>query len=104
MSLACATAVAADPAPGHHRAPRAKAMLDLRAPPLSHVLSRTEIASLTADRDDVTESVTVDAQRSPVPCCGTFIALPWAILHPTQAWQIVTPYAGPCGGTWCTEP
>ena len=84
--------VRADPPapPAAHAAPR----LDLSAPPLEHVLSRSQIATLTADHDDdpAPEEVTVESPhyREPVPL-GQLRALPWALMHPTQAWRILMP-------------
>src|ERR1700736_5328218 len=92
---------AADGAP---KAPHtvSSARLDLRAPPLNHVLSLRQIAVLTDDLADTSsESVTVRGSRDTPACCGTFIALPWAFTHPHYAWRIFTPVVGACPGMWC---
>jgi len=69
--------------------------LDLSTPPVNHVLSQTQIQSLTAERDEdgaPPSDVSVEGPRyeSPVPQ-GTFRALGWGIMHPLQAWRIFTP-------------
>jgi hypothetical protein len=98
LLAAAAPAQADDPA-----AARPRRVLDLRAPPINHVLSTHQIATLTSDADDQPDYVTVRPPGATPPCCGTIIAVPWAVLHPTEAWRIFTPFIGPCGGTWCTE-
>jgi|SRR5581483_824390 len=78
--------------------------LDLRAPSLNRVLSPAQIRALSADLGDApAEDVTIRATRETPACCGTFIAVPWALTHPRSAWRIFTPVLGPCPGTWCTE-
>jgi hypothetical protein len=78
--------------------------LDLHAPPINHVLSMHQIETFTSDSDDQgTDYVTVRPPGTTPPCCGTIIAVPWAVLHPSEAWRIFTPFIGACGGTWCTE-
>jgi hypothetical protein len=78
--------------------------LDLRAPPLSHVLSSRQISALAAELTETpADDVTIKATRDTPACCGTFIAVPWAITHPRNAWRIFTPVVGACPGTWCTE-
>ena len=84
--------------------------LDLRAPPPNHVLSSRQIAALTTDvaanspeSQTVMGSVTVTGSRVTPACCGTFIAVPWALTHPRHAWRIFTPVVGPCRGTWCAN-
>jgi len=80
------------------------ARLDLRAPPLNHLLSSRQIAALTSDVvETLPETVTVKGSRDSAACCGTFIALPWALTHPHAAWRIFTPLIGACRGLWCTD-
>jgi hypothetical protein len=80
------------------------ARLDLRAPSLTHVLSSGQIAALTNDLAETSpESVTVRGSRDTTACCGAFIALPWALMHPRTAWRIFTPVTGACRGMWCTD-
>ncbi len=68
--------------------------LDLSAPPLKLVLTPQQIGELTADHDDDTpaEDVTVERPHyeAPIPV-GPFRALPWALLHPLEAWKILMP-------------
>jgi hypothetical protein len=93
----------ADEAPSaRHSSPRPR--LDLHTPPLNHVLSSRQLSALSAElADSSAEEVTVKATRDTPACCGTFIAVPWAITHPRNAWRIFTPVVGTCPGTWCTE-
>jgi hypothetical protein len=94
---------------GDHDAPRTpravgRAPLDLRAPPLNHVVSPRQIAALTADAAETSaDDVTIRADHSTPACCGNLIALPWAFMHPRRAWQIFTPVVGACPGMWCTD-
>ncbi len=68
--------------------------LDLSAPPVSLVLTPQQIQSLTADQEDDTSTQDVMVKRPvyspPVPF-GPFLALPWALMHPLEAWKIVMP-------------
>ncbi len=68
--------------------------LDLSPPPVSHVLTPQQIQSLTADQEDDTSTQDVMVKRPvytpPVPF-GPFRALPWALMHPLEAWKIVMP-------------
>ncbi len=72
----------------------AKPALNLEPPPLELVFTPQQIEDLTADHDDEPEmeDVTVKkpAYRAPIPV-GTFRALPWALMHPLQAWKILMP-------------
>jgi len=81
-----------------------RATLDLRAPPINRVMSPRQIAALSVDVAETSaDDVIITADRSPSACCGTFIALPWALMHPRHAWQIFAPVVGACPGTWCTD-
>ncbi len=75
------------PAP-HHAQP-----LDLSAPPLNHVLSARELRELESEPDtSVDTEVEVDAGRYRTPVPNGFLhALPWAVMHPMQAWRVFTP-------------
>jgi hypothetical protein len=73
----------------------ARQPLDLTAPPVNHVLTPEQVQSFIAETDEDTsppDSVTVKQERyvDPVPS-GAFSALPWALLHPLEAWRIFTP-------------
>ncbi len=68
--------------------------LDLSPPPLYLVLTPEQIEALTTDDQDapLIEEVTVRKPdyESPIPV-GPFRALPWALLHPLEAWKIIMP-------------
>ncbi len=69
--------------------------LDLNAPPIKHVLTPEQVQSFLAEADENApppEDVTVDQPHyaEPVPA-GAFAALPWALLHPLEAWRIFAP-------------
>lgn len=68
--------------------------LDLSAPPIRMVLTPEQIAAMTVVSDDQTptEEVTVKKPhyQQPVPV-GQLRAIPWALLHPLQAWRIFAP-------------
>ena len=73
--------------------------LDLRAPPLSHIYSRGQLQYILAvdssDSDDAQEvSVKGEKYLMPVPK-SQFQAIPWALMHPTEAWRVFTPIEGP---------
>ncbi len=95
---AATTAHQAEPnaAAKHAAAGAAGHPLDLSAPPVKHVLTPEQVQSLTAEQPDEDgnppDDVTVNRERylDPVPT-GTFRALPWALLHPLDAWRIFTP-------------
>ena len=62
---------------------------------MRHVLTPQQVQSLVAEREDdesPPEDVTVQSEHyeDPVPS-GAFRALPWALLHPAEAWRIFTP-------------
>jgi hypothetical protein len=70
--------------------------LDLTAPPVERVLTPQEMRSFveepTQEEDAPPEDVTVTGPHylEPVPN-GAFGAVPWALMHPLQAWRIFTP-------------
>jgi hypothetical protein len=73
--------------------------LDLRAPPLSHIYSRGQLQYILAvdssDTDDAQEvSVKGEKYLMPVPK-SQLQAIPWALLHPTEAWRVFTPIEAP---------
>ena len=89
LTGAAAVAWAADPPAPAHPPQR----LDLSAPPLNHVLSARELRAMETDDASADESeVEVDAGRYRAPVPNGFLhALPWAVMHPTQAWRVFTP-------------
>jgi hypothetical protein len=103
---ASSTAPAASSAPAKvaaHAAPKTiapqRSTLDLQAPPLSHIYPREQLQYIMAidstDADDA-EEVNVKGEKylMPVPK-SQFQAIPWALMHPTQAWRVFTPLEGP---------
>ncbi|MGB6452504.1 MAG: hypothetical protein WBE92_17270 [Steroidobacteraceae bacterium] len=72
----------------------AKPALNLDPPPIELVFTPQQIQDLTADHDDDApmEDVTIKkpVYETPIPL-GTFRALPWALMHPLQAWKILMP-------------
>jgi hypothetical protein len=90
-SLRCFTPTHA--APSTASAPRAN-NLDLRAPELSRVFSQAELAQKLEDPDeayDVQETVQVQGERQLPQVSAGLMAIPWAVIHPTQAWRILMP-------------
>jgi hypothetical protein len=75
-----------------------RAPLDLSAPPLSHIYPSSELRYILAADDSSTDSATevsVKSTKAAVRVPGApgnqLQAIPWAIVHPTQAWRIFTP-------------
>ena len=90
--LAQGAALAADPNPASATSTAPKPALDLRAPPVEQVIPRADLQSMFADEDSEDQDyvrVEQSHYRAPVP--GGLLAIPWALLHPTQAWRIFTP-------------
>jgi hypothetical protein len=84
------------------KAPRPAAKsLDLSAPKLNDIYSRSELRYMLAyDPDDMSDSeVSVTGAKSavnvPVTPGNQLLAVPWALMHPTQAWRIFTPVLSP---------
>jgi hypothetical protein len=74
--------------------PNAPAALDLRAPDISHVFSEAELRQTLQEPEEVheiQETVQVEGQRQLTPVSIGLMAIPWAIVHPTQAWRILMP-------------
>jgi hypothetical protein len=72
----------------------ARAALDLRAPDIHRVFSADELQQVIEEPDDViyrTETVQVEGERPLNPVSIGIMAIPWAIMHPTQAWRILMP-------------
>jgi len=97
------TASSSAPAKAHaSKAPRANArQLDLKAPPLNHVYSASQLRYMMAyDPDDLSDTeVSIKGAKAavnvPVTPGNQLLALPWALLHPTQAWRVFTPVESP---------
>ncbi len=72
--------------------------LALQAPPLEHLYPRQQLRYIMADPgpDDDSLRVEVEKQKAaPLVPMGQLYAVPWAFLHPTQAWRILTPVVAP---------
>jgi hypothetical protein len=102
--LAASSAPAAASTADNKPAPRAarRAKLDLHAPPLNHIYSSTELRYILAPDDSSEDSATEVSVKStkyvsPVPGApgNQLLAIPWALMHPTQAWRIFTPVEEP---------
>jgi len=67
--------------------------LDLRAPALTRVFSQAELEQKLPETAEVheTEIVQVQGERQITPVSVGLMAIPWAIIHPTQAWRILMP-------------
>ena len=99
-----APAASSGPAKASHTSKKtrpAAAGMDLHAPPLSHIYPRQELQYIMAyDPDAETDGeVSVKGSKAPVnvPVApgNQLQAIPWALLHPTQAWRILTPIESP---------
>ena len=81
----------------------ARPPLDLHAPPLNHIYPSAELRYILAvddpTVDDDTTEVSVKGTKYAVRVPGVpgnqLQAIPWAIVHPTQAWRIFTPLVEP---------
>jgi hypothetical protein len=81
---------------------KARAPLDLHTPPLNHIYPSSELRYILAVDESSTDSATevsVKTNKYGVRVPGApgnqLQALPWAIVHPTQAWRIFTPLEEP---------
>ena len=74
-----------------------KAPLDLHAPPLNHIYSSRQLRYIMAPDDTDADSLTAVSVKGtrtvqvPGAPGNQLLAIPWAIMHPTQAWRIFTP-------------
>ncbi len=81
-----------------HTKAKARAPLDLHTPPLNHIYPSSELRYILATDESSNDSATevsVKSDRYVVRVPGApgnqLQALPWALVHPTQAWRIFTP-------------
>ncbi|MEP7244434.1 MAG: hypothetical protein ABI885_12250 [Gammaproteobacteria bacterium] len=90
MSIQCFTTANAKPAP---KMVGPVAPMDLRAPEITRIFPRTELAEKLPEpaEPEVQETVEISGQREFAPVSVGLMALPWAVLHPTQAWRIFMP-------------
>lgn len=74
--------------------PTAATSLDLQAPQISRVFSEAELSQKIEEPDErevIQETVQVATKRQLSPVSVGLLAIPWAIIHPTQAWRIFMP-------------
>ncbi|MEJ0008724.1 MAG: hypothetical protein WDM77_20770 [Steroidobacteraceae bacterium] len=99
-----AAAASSAPAAAHagKRPATTAAPLDLHAPPLNHLYASSELRYILAADDSAEDSATevsVKGTRLSSAVPGTpgnqLQAIPWALMHPTQAWRIFTPLVTP---------
>jgi hypothetical protein len=107
--LVCASALAAE-SPGmsavapatavvHHRpASVSEISLNLRTPPLTRVMSHSQLLAAMGNPADDEESIKVVASPELVPMSseteaplGIIDSLRWSVDHPAQAWRVVLP-------------
>jgi hypothetical protein len=104
--VAAAPCAWADAPPAAPKAPAAAAPaaaphptqpLDLRAPPVEHVMPHSQVQTLVTDNSPAQgEDVRVEQTRyHEQPPVGFFQALPWGLTHPMQAWRLFTPVVTP---------
>ncbi|HEY6457097.1 MAG TPA: hypothetical protein VIY90_17615 [Steroidobacteraceae bacterium] len=100
-SSAPATASAKAIAPRKNSGAAARGALDLHAPPLNHIMPSAQLRYILANDDadaDSPAEVSVKGTKTvvvPGAPGNQLEAIPWAILHPTQAWRIFTPLEQP---------
>jgi hypothetical protein len=79
--------------------PTAQVRMDLKAPPLEHIYPRSELQYILAEDvsdAEAAQEVSVKGAKYLVPVpAGQFQAIPWALMHPTQAWRVFTPLEQP---------
>jgi hypothetical protein len=78
-------------APSAH-APSDRKPLDLSAPPINHVLSSEQVQAMVTEHDEEPDMVSVETEYPQIEVPqGQLRALPWAFMHPLEAWRIFTP-------------
>jgi hypothetical protein len=94
-TAAQATTTAAQVTTAAQKSAAGQRPLDLTAPPVDRVLTPEQVRSFVTEPQDegaTPDDVTVESPHylEPVPN-GAFSALPWALMHPLQAWRIFAP-------------
>jgi hypothetical protein len=89
MSLQCfAIKPKADDAPAKTQT----ASLDLKAPDIRRVVPEVELREPLEEPAEIdVQQVQVEGSRPEVYVPGGIASLPWAVMHPTQAWRILLP-------------
>jgi hypothetical protein len=67
------------------------ASLDLKAPDIRRVASPMQLNAPIDEVEIEEQQVQVEATRPEVYIPGGIASLPWALMHPTQAWRILMP-------------
>ena len=98
-TVSSAPAKAATQATGPKAGSARTSALDLRAPPLSRIYGREQLQYiLAADSTDTEEAQEVNVKGEkylmPVPTSQLW-AVPWALMHPSQAWRVFMPIEAP---------
>ncbi len=98
-TVSSAPAKAATQATGPKAGSARPSALDLTAPPLSRIYGREQLQYiLAADSTDTEEAQEVNVKGEkylmPVPTSQLW-AIPWALMHPSQAWRVFMPIEAP---------
>jgi hypothetical protein len=88
MSLQC---FSMKPQPGDESAKGQTKSLDLKAPDIRRVAPPMLLAEPDEPVDIEEQQVHVQGTRPEVYVPGGIASLPWAVVHPTQAWRIFLP-------------
>jgi hypothetical protein len=88
MSLQC---FAIKPQTDEAAAKAQTASLDLKAPDVRRVAPPMLLAEPDESVDLEEQQVNVEGTRPEVYVPGGIASLPWAVMHPTQAWRILLP-------------
>ncbi len=89
MSLQC---FAIKPKSDDPSAKAQAASLDLKAPDIRRLVSEVELRQPVEEPTEIEQTqVQVEGSRPEVYVPGGIASLPWAVMHPTQAWRIFLP-------------
>jgi hypothetical protein len=89
MSLQC---FAMKPKPEDTPAKTQASTLDLKAPDIRRIVPEVELREPLVETTEIEEQqVQIEGQRPEVYVPGGIASLPWAVMHPTQAWRIFLP-------------
>jgi hypothetical protein len=67
--------------------------LDLKAPDIRRVVPEIQLHAPDETVEIEEQQVQVEGTRPEVYVPGGLASLPWAVMHPTQAWRIFLPVA-----------
>jgi hypothetical protein len=88
MSLQC---FAMKPNSDDTQAKTRSASLDLKAPDIRRVVPDVQLHAPPEELEIEEQQVQVEGSRPEVYVPGGIASLPWAVMHPTQAWRIFLP-------------